>query len=264
MGVTHEPFPATRHSVIAQARDPNDAVRSRAFGTLVAAYWKPVYKYVRIRWRAEPEDAEDLTQAFFAHACEKNFFSRYDPSRARFRTYLRTCLDGFVANELKAAARLKRGGHARFVPLDIAGAVRGSDFARAEVELRAHDEALLLASGDDPSADVEQYFHREWVRALFAQALAGLRALCERTGRRHYYAVFERYDLVDEPERRPTYAALAAELALTPTQVTNYLAFARREFRRLVLERLHAMTGSDEEFRAEARELLGVDPRDVT
>ncbi|HKG92416.1 MAG TPA: sigma factor [Gemmatimonadaceae bacterium] len=264
MGVTHEPFPATRYSVIAEARDPNDAVRARAYGTLVAAYWKPVYKYVRIRWRAEPADAEDLTQAFFAHAYEKNFFSRYDPARARFRTYLRTCLDGFIANEIKAAGRLKRGGHARFIPLELANGVHGANFVGAEGELRAHDEALLAADVIDESADVEQYFHREWVRALFAHALGGLRALCDRSGRRHYFAVFERYDLVDDPERRPSYAALAAELALTTTQVTNYLAFTRREFRRLVLERLRAMSGSDEEFRAEARELLGADPRELT
>lgn len=261
MGVTHEPFPATRHSVIAEARDPNDAVRARAYGTLVAAYWKPVYKYVRIRWRAEPADAEDLTQAFFAHAYEKNFFSRYDATRARFRTYLRTCLDGFVSNEMKAAGRIKRGGHARFIPLELASRVNGSDFAGAEGELRAHDGALLCADQvADERADVEAYFHREWVRALFAHALAGLRELCAKSGRRHYFVVFERYDLADSPDERPTYAQLAAELALTPTQVTNYLAFARREFRRLVLERLRAMSGSDEEFRLEARELLGAEP----
>src|SRR5439155_26153422 len=56
------------------------------------------------------EDAKDLTQAFFTRTLEKNSFERYDPAQARFRTYLRTCVDGFVANERKSAGRIKRGG----------------------------------------------------------------------------------------------------------------------------------------------------------
>ena len=59
---------------------------------------------------AGPEDAQDLTQEFFTRAFEREYLSRYDPAKARFRTFVRTCLDGFLANEDKAAARLKRGG----------------------------------------------------------------------------------------------------------------------------------------------------------
>ena len=55
-------------------------------------------------------------------------------------------------------------------------------------------------------------------------------------------------------------AQLASELAIPVTQVTNYLAFARRELRRLLLERLRSLCATDEEFRLEARELLGADP----
>ena len=84
--------------------------RRSAFDRLVTAYWKPVFKYVRLKWHATPEDAADLTQGFFLRAFEKDFFAGFDPSKARFRTYLRTCLDGFVANARKADARLKRGG----------------------------------------------------------------------------------------------------------------------------------------------------------
>ena len=63
------------------------------------------------------------------------------------------------------------------------------------------------------------------------------------------------------PEGRPTYAELAGEFALPVTQVTNHLFAVRRDFRRLVLDRLRAATGSEEEFRAEARDLLGGMPR---
>jgi len=237
------PFPLTRRSVVRAAASGDPETRRRAFETLVAAYWKPVYKYLRLKWGAPEEDAEDLTQGFFARALEKGFFDRFDPGRARFRTYLRTCLDGFVANERKSAQRLKRGGGAEHVSLDFAG---------AEAE---------LGRPAAPEGDMEEYFRREWVRSLFGLAVEALRRRCAEAGKSVPFALFERYDL-DGPdaERGPSYAELAREMGIPETQVTNHLAWARREFRRLVLEALEEATGSEEEFRAEARQLLGIDP----
>lgn len=146
-------FPATRHSVLQGVGSADSQVRRRAFETLVDAYWKPVYKYVRIKWGEGNEDAKDLTQDFFALALEKGFFERYEPSRARFRTYLRTCLDGFVSNQRKAAKRLKRGGGTESLSLD---------FEDAEGELRPYE----IPDG----LDMEEYFHREWMRHLFGLA----------------------------------------------------------------------------------------------
>jgi RNA polymerase sigma factor (sigma-70 family) len=237
-------FPVTRPSVVLAAGSGDPETRRRAFDVLVASYWKPVYKYVRLKWQAGTEDAEDLTQGFFARAFEKGFFDRYDPSVARFRTYLRTCLDGFVANQRKAARRLKRGGGVQVLPLDFEG---------AEGELRRHEPS----AGVDP----EEYFQREWVRSLFALAVEELRAHLDATGRTVHFRLFERYDLEapDSPER-PSYARLGSELSLTTTQVTNYLAAARRELRRLVLDKLRAQCGTEAEFRSEARHVLGIDP----
>jgi RNA polymerase sigma factor (sigma-70 family) len=243
MGITREDrFPATRYSVISAVRSDDEQVRARALETLTGAYWRPVYKYLRVKWNAVPQDAEDLTQDFFATALEKRFFNRYDARQARFRTYLRVCLDGFASNQRKAVRRLKRGGAAHHVPLD---------FALAEDELRASDLR--------EDVDTEEFFRREWIRALFSDAVDALREQCERAGKQVHFAVFERYDLDGAGAHALTYARLAAELDIPVTQVTNYLAFARREFRRLVLERLREITGSDREFHAEARELLGVD-----
>ena len=102
-------FPSTRRSAVWGSRSKNAAERTRAWETLVAAYWKPEYKYVRIKWRESNEEAKDLTQGFFSRAMEKDFFAGYDPAKGSFRTFLRVCLDGYVANERKAAHRLKRG-----------------------------------------------------------------------------------------------------------------------------------------------------------
>ena len=245
-------FPATRHSVIAGISSADRQTRRVAFDALVSAYWRPVYKYVRIRWRRDREDAADLTQEFFARAFEKGSLGRFDPARARFRTFLRVCLDGFVANEHKAATRIKRGGTVAFVPLD---------FAAAESELSDTSGQLAVnENGLAPAADDDALFRQEWVRGIFADGVAALRASCDAAGKQTHFTVFERYDLEDGIGPRPTYAQLGMELGIPVTQVTNYLAFARRELRRLVLERLRAVCASDDEFRLEARELLGVDP----
>lgn len=237
-------FPLTRRSVVRAAASADPDTRRRAFEALVAAYWRPVYKYLRLKWRLPGEDAEDLTQAFFARALEKGFFDRFDPARARFRTYLRICLDGFAANERRSALRHKRGGGVEHVSLD---------FAAAEAELGRH--------GAEAGGDMEEYFHREWVRSLFGLAVEALRQRCAATGKAVPFALFERYDLDGaDAAARPSYADLAREMAIPETQVTNHLAWARREFRRLVLEALEEATGSEEEFRAEARALLGIDP----
>jgi hypothetical protein len=107
------------------------------------------------------------------------------------------------------------------------------------------------------AADVDELFYQEWVRALFQRAVADLREWASSTGRDVMFTVFERYDLVPPSEQRPTYAALARELGITPATVTNHLAAVRRQFRRLVLDRLRDLTTSDDEFEAEAKRLLG-------
>lgn len=243
MGGARGGFPETRLSVVQASGSPDPEVRRRALDVLITSYWKPVYKYLRIRWRADVEEAKDLTQGFFARAVDRDFLARYDAAQARFRTYLRTCLDGHVGNERQAARRLKRGGAFRHVPLD---------FETAEGELRAHE----IPAGADP----EELFHREWVRSLFAAAVDELRARCEADGRKMAFALFRRYDL-DGPEagRRLTYADLAEEHGTDVTTVTNRLHAARKRFREIVLEKLRAVCATEEEFRDEARDLLGVD-----
>jgi len=232
-------LPATRHSIIAAIRSGDADLRRDGFETLVAVYWKPVYKYLRLKQHASEDDAKDVTQEFFARAIEKGFFDTFDPAKARFRTFLRVCLDRFVANERKAARRLKRGGAFAIVPLD---------FETAEGELRQRDVAV-------PS-DLDEYFHQEWIRSLLALAVDDLRREYERAGKTTQFHVWKRYDL-DAPAslEAPTYAAVGREFGVNSTEVTNYLSAARKAFRRLLFERLRAICG-DEEFEAEARYLL--------
>jgi RNA polymerase sigma factor (sigma-70 family) len=239
-GAGGDRFPTTRASAVVGVRSPEASERARSLETLVAAYWKPVYKYIRVRRGCRPDEAEDLTQGFFLRAMEKRFFDTYEPAKGRFRTFLRTCLEGYLSNELRAERRLKRGGGA--VPLSL-------DFEGAEREL-----SELPSAG---SASPEDFFQAEWVRALFDRALESLRSECASRGKEIHFRIFQRYDLEEPGGERPTYADLAAELGIPASDVTNHLARVRREFRRILLDSLREITAGEEEFQREARILLG-------
>jgi len=244
IGGPRHAFPPTRHSIVRAAKSDDASVREQAFDELIAVYWKPVYKYVRIKWQLSNEDAKDLTQDFFATAYEKTFFDSYDGAKSRFRTFLRVCVDRLVANNRKSAGRIKRGGGTQTLPLD---------FDEAENELRLIPTASV--------GNLEEFFEREWVRSLFTLAINDVREQCRETGKATHFALFERYDLEPSPDGRPSYAELAAEFRLPVTQVTNFLASVRSEFRRSVLDRLRRITSNEDEFRSEARRVLGIEPR---
>jgi DNA-directed RNA polymerase specialized sigma24 family protein len=233
-------FPPTRYSVIERLRNDDAVERSAAFGDLVLGYWKPIYKHLRATWRMGPEDAQDLTQAFFSDAFEKGWLEKYEPGKARFRTFVRVCVDRFAMNARQAASRAKRGGDVRMVSLD---------FDQAEREVRAQSLSA--------PADADSFFRQEFVRALFQRAIDATRIEMEESGRTAHFTLFTRYDL--DPAQGVSYAGLAHELSLTESQVTNYLSLVRRTFRTHALTALRAICGTEEEFRREARELFGME-----
>ena len=165
-------------------------------------------------------------QGFFIALIEQEILARYDSNRAPFRPYLRACLDQFVWKGLERNRSEKRGGRTTIVPLD--------------------EEALAEAGGGRP----DEIFHREWQREMFVLAAEDLRRLCDETDRGVRYQIFAAYDLSDEP--RPTYEELASAHGVPITAVTNHLAWARREWRRLLEARLGM---------GETRRLFGSGPR---
>jgi DNA-directed RNA polymerase specialized sigma24 family protein len=234
-------FPPTRLSVVERLGSDDPTARSLAWEAVVAAYWRPVYKYLRARWRLAPEAAEDLTQEFFARALDRGFLESYDPARARFRTWIRTGVDGVAGHAHEAAGRLKRGGGVTTVPLD---------FIDVEGEVR---EVVLAVD-----ADHDAWFHQEFVRALFSRAVAALREDCAARGRSDHFELFEAYDLADlREDQRPGYKALAEARGWAVHDVTNRLAAIRREFRTHVLRLLRETCASEEEFERESRTLFG-------
>jgi RNA polymerase sigma factor (sigma-70 family) len=239
-------FPQTRWSLIAAARSDNSEDRSLALDTLFAAYWKPVYKYIRLKFSQAPEQAQDLTQGFFLELLERELLSRFDAKKSRLRTYIRLCADSFVLNEIKHAGRRKRGGEIAHVALD---------FSAAEYELNSQ----TIDPASIPSPDkFEEYFEKEWIRSLFSAAVEDLRQSCMDKEKLAAFALFEAYDLSDDDS--VSYAQLAEARGLSISEVTNQLTWTRRVFRRFAQQRLRALCSTDEEFARESRMLFGGNP----
>lgn len=233
-------FPGTRLSLLGRIRQDDPQARRAAWDALIRAYWRPAYAYARLRLRLPAADAEDLIQSFFARALEKDLFHAFDARRARFSSFLRLCLDGHAANEWRAARAAKRGGGALHLALDF----------------RAADSALAQR---EPAAEVDPdlWFEREWRSDLLHRALARLAEECARRGTLTRHAMLVAVDLAGDPACRPTYQQLAERHGVTVTAVTNGLAAARRDLRRILLDLLRDATESEEEFRAELKALTG-------
>jgi RNA polymerase sigma factor (sigma-70 family) len=221
IGGPHGHFPSTQASLIEAAAR---GLPSEALDRVIELYWKPVYKFIRLKFHKNNEDAKDLTQSFFAAALQRDFFARFDSVKASFRTYLRMAVERFAANQHATAKRQKRGG---------------------EIEFETVGEQVVETESP------EQAFEREWQRQLFSLAVDDLHAHCDKCGKQVHFRVFQAYDLADaEP---PSYAELAVRHDIPETSVTNYLAWARRMLRGFVTERLRGTTSGAREWREEMR-----------
>jgi RNA polymerase sigma factor (sigma-70 family) len=214
-------FPSTHLSLLEAA---SSGLSQDSLDRVIALYWKPVYRFFRLKFQKTNEDAKDLTQGFFLAALGRDFFARFHPEKASFRTYIRMATERYAANQHAAENCRKRGGDFEFEPVDreIPG-----------------------------SASPEEEFDRDWRRQLFSLALDDFRTHCEDDGKHLQFRIFQDYDLADG--ERPSYAALAAQYGIPETSVTNYLAWARRTLRGCVTERLRGTTSSSRELQQEMR-----------
>ena len=145
-------FQTTHWSVVLQAAGEESG---RALEHLCRTYWYPLYAFIRRKGHS-PQDAQDLTQAFFARLLEKNYVAQADRERGRFRTFLLAALTHFLADEWDKARRLKRGGGREIISFDAA-------LAEERYRLEPIDQL-----------DAAKLYERRWVTTLFDQVLARL------------------------------------------------------------------------------------------
>lgn len=229
-------FATTQWSLV-RAADPRAGSRARAaLEQLCRAYWYPLYAFVRGRGHSA-DDAQDLTQAFFASLLETGGFAAADPGRGRFRSYLLGAMKHFLANEWHRARAQKRGGQLELVEWDA-----------LEPERRYADAAA-------PTGDPDLLFDRQWALETTGAALELLRAELEGAGKG------EEFDALKgclTGREEATRADLAARLGMTGNALKVAIHRLRQRYR-VLLRAVVAETVSDEaELEEELRYLASV------
>jgi RNA polymerase sigma-70 factor (ECF subfamily) len=228
-------FATTHWSVVLAAGDSDSPPARTALETLCRAYWYPIYVYVRRRGYG-PEDAQDLTQGFFAHLIAKEHIRLADPQRGRFRTFLLAMLDYYLAQEWSRAHRQKRGGQVQFVSLD---------------QERAEDRYRLEPVDNNTP---EKKFVQQWALTALQNALAALQSECESQGKAALFT--EIRGLLSGESEAGIYSEIAQRLAMNEGAVRVAVHRLRKRYGELLRQEIAQTVDGAAEVEDELRYLL--------
>jgi RNA polymerase sigma factor (sigma-70 family) len=231
-------FTTTHWSVVLQAQGDSPAAQE-ALEKLCRTYWWPLYGYVR-RQGYSPEEAQDLTQGFFALILERKDLDAVRQEKGRLRSYLLTSLKNFLAKARRRELAMKRGEGRALVPLD---------------ELLARERADLEPT-DTLSA--ERIYERRWALTLLEQVLARLGEEYRATGPTGA-GLFEQLKqaLTDEPDR-PSQAKIAEELCMNENAVKQAFYRLRQRYRLLLREEIAHTVAVPGDVEDELRHFIAV------
>lgn len=228
-------FATTHWSVVLAAGRSSTAKSQQALATLCETYWYPLYAYLR-RAGHNAEDAQDLTQGFFAQLLEKGWLSAADPERGRFRSFMLASLKHYVANERDRATAQKRGGVNPPLPLEL-------ETAEGRYSLEPRDNTTP-----------EKLFDRRWALTLLDRVLGRLRAELKQ---REKDETFDRLKVFLTGEKaQVSYRELGVELGMSEGAVKVTVHRLRRRFRELLHDEIAQMVTSREEVDDELRYLV--------
>jgi RNA polymerase sigma factor (sigma-70 family) len=217
--------------------DENNAQAQEALTKLFRTYWYPLYAYVRRRGYGE-QDAEDLVQAFCVYLHEKHTLAKVDPQRGKFRTFLLTSLQNFMANEEARARAQKRGGGREMIFLD-------AEDARERYRL-------------EPSHNLtpEAIFETRWAHAVLEETLAGLRADFIERGKERLFDGLASFLSMDEPVN--SYQQAATRLGLPLSAIKTTVHRLRQDYRTKLREEISRTVSTPDEIDDELRYLRKV------
>ena len=237
LGRVDAAFATTHWSVVLAAGHDSTPSAHAALDKLCRTYWYPLYAYVRRKGHC-PEDAQDLTQDFFARFLAKKYFKLADPERGRFRAFLLTSLKHFMVHEWERSQAAKRGGGQPIISWDELAAESRYD--------------LEPASALSP----EMLFDRRWALTLFERGLTQLKAEFVAAGKD---GQFERLKgFLSSESSDGDYAAAGAELGLTAKTVAVAVHRLRARYGELVRAEIAHTVSAAPEIDAELRYLVGL------
>ena len=230
-------FTTTHWSVVLAAGQPESPEAARALETLCRTYWYPLYAYVR-RQGHSPEDAQDLTQDFFAHLLSKDFPRGAAPERGKFRSFLLASLRHFLVDQHRHADAAKRGGGQRTVSLDE---------SRAEERFKLEPQHELTP---------EKIYEREWALTLLDRAQSRLREEYVAAGKAQLHDRLKGFPLAEKSEN--SFQQAASELGITESALKSGVHRMRARYRQLVREEVAHTVADPAEVNEEARHLIAV------
>jgi RNA polymerase sigma-70 factor (ECF subfamily) len=228
-------FATTHWSLVLAAGKRPAPDAQKALATLCRTYWYPLYAYVR-RQGHQPDDAQDLTQEFFARLLEKHYLQAADPERGRFRSFLLTAFKRFLSKERDRKTTKRRGGGMKRLSLD---------FESGECRYRLEPAHEVTA---------ERIYERRWALTLLERVFARLQDELDQAGKQKEFHCLKVY-LTGETDT-PSHQEAAAELAMTEGAVKVAVHRLRRRYRNLVREEIAQTVASPEEVDEELRHLF--------
>jgi RNA polymerase sigma factor (sigma-70 family) len=229
-------FATTHWSVVLTAQGESPAAQE-ALEKLCRTYWRPIYSFVQRRV-AGTEDAEDLTQGFFALILERKDLNTVRKERGRLRSYLLTSVKHFLTDEARHAMAVKRGKGQRLIPLD---------------EIRER-ERVDVERSDRFTAD--QIYERRWAFTVLEQVMARLRDEYRSAGNLRFFEQMKKM-LMDEPDR-PSQAQVAAEFDMTENAVKQAFYRFRQRYQTLLREEIAHTVAMPGDIEDELRHLIAV------
>lgn len=219
------------------ARQSGSPEAGAALEKLCAAYWYPLYAYVR-RKGYDPDKAQDLTQEFFYRLIRENYLGAVDRRRGKFRSFLLAALNHFMSNQRDYERAAKRGGGQTLFSLD---------------ETDAEDRYLR-----EPASTLspEKIFERNWFLTLFDQALARLRAEQIAAGRGEVFDQLKQF-IVDDAAAGD-YNAAAARVNMTANAVAVTVHRWRERYKKFVHEEVVRTVADPSEIEEELRRFFTV------
>lgn len=228
-------FATTHWSVVMTAGQGDSAPAQRALETLCRAYWYPIYVYVR-RKGYGADDAQDLTQEFFAQLIRNEHLRRADREKGKFRTFLLSTLDYFLAREWSRAHRQKRGGQFIFISLDQ----------------QTPEERYRLEPRDNDCP--EKKFLREWALTVLKQTMDALERDCEINGKGALFR--EVRHLLSGERDGGVYGEIGRRLGISEGAIRVAVHRLRRRYGELLRSEIGQTVSDAEEIDEEMRYLL--------
>ena len=229
-------FSTTNWSVVLEAQGQSPAAQE-ALEKLCRTYWRPVYSFVR-REGTGHEEAEDLTQAFFALLLQRRNFGDVRKEKGRLRSYLLTSLKHFLVSQHRRAVTVKRGKGQQPVPLEELAAI-----GRADIE-----------PADHLSAD--RIYERRWALTLMEQVLRRLRDEYVMAGNAELFDLLKQL-LPDEPGA-PSRAEIALQLGMTDNALRQSFHRFRHHYQALLREEIAHTVAIASDIEDEMRHLISV------